>query len=946
MQGNESMYPFGDNEGQLDPRLASGGVVSPSSTSTSRSMASFSTPYRPGVSPETLHSSNVTPDNQQNSNLANASAQDQKRTRACESCRSLKVRCEPDTANPDGSCRRCAKAHRECIFTVPTRKRQKRTDSRVAELERKIDKLTATLNARRRGESGPINDLTDSDASDVETRYTPGKHSQSRTASSHNDCGFGDSDQYRESEPKRQRLMSKDTGASRRSSSVHDMEDVSNDGPPMFGTRTDHSSSSSAPSKSHFAVPRHSKYNSMPTPETDPSSITSPAQGSTSNDFDIIDRKIISMEAATTMFNHYVENLAVHYPAVTFPRGTTAADVRKHKPFLFLAILAASSAVFDPDLNRYLNKEVIKSIAERVIVNGEKSLEIIQVLAIATLWYYPPDQFEELKFYQLTHIAAVMAIDVGINRPGRAGARRVPFGPGGLDCPSISRVQQVLLRPLYDVPTSGVNTEKGFPRELTGWKKTWLPDPSTLESRRAFLCCYWMCSNVAMSLRRPNLLRYAPYMGDCIEFIESSPEATVNDKVICQWIKLQRITEEVGIAFGYEDSVAKVNLAETRIQFALKGFERQLEEWEKNLPKECETKTLRLASFTLSLFMHEVALHGDHSTEDFRPPFLEDKLLRRPDPKQGPVTQLTQSHINALFSCLSSAHGLLDGFLSFSVDELRCLPVLFFARVAYAIVLLIKIYFSVTAAKSEVGKVIEKPQLKLDYYFEKLLALLKAAAADDKSKPATKFFLILTMLSHWYHYQQRASSKGASGRRLSVIPQSPGFRGEQPRPKDENPMPPSPRPGYRQMNENPSNIAMHTPHSTSSRETPQPSADPMIENNAPTPLHMLSDVATTAEDSSTNQNTNMMNIDGGNFGSTTSADIASTLFNAQMDDVWLSNPVDMSMFGIGDMGMGFGVNLETFNLNTFPGFGDGSSDLFGDGNGGNNSGFFDGWPGS
>jgi Fungal Zn(2)-Cys(6) binuclear cluster domain. len=70
-----------------------------------------------------------------------------KRSRACEPCRQLKVRCVPDPAHPEGSCKRCAKARRTCVVTAPTRKRQKKTDSRVAELERKIDALTATLQA-------------------------------------------------------------------------------------------------------------------------------------------------------------------------------------------------------------------------------------------------------------------------------------------------------------------------------------------------------------------------------------------------------------------------------------------------------------------------------------------------------------------------------------------------------------------------------------------------------------------------------------------------------------------------------------------------------------------------------------------------------------------------------------------------------------------------------
>jgi hypothetical protein len=80
------------------------------------------------------------------------------RSRACEACRSLKVRCEPDPVNPEGTCKRCGKAGRQCVVTVPNRKRQKKTDSRVAELEKKIDALQASLHATRDHNPGQRSD--------------------------------------------------------------------------------------------------------------------------------------------------------------------------------------------------------------------------------------------------------------------------------------------------------------------------------------------------------------------------------------------------------------------------------------------------------------------------------------------------------------------------------------------------------------------------------------------------------------------------------------------------------------------------------------------------------------------------------------------------------------------------------------------------------------------
>ena len=76
-------------------------------------------------------------------------ADDQKRPRACEACRGLKVRCDQDPAHPEIPCKRCAKAGRQCIITQPSRKRQKKADNRVAELEKKLDALTAALHQQQ-----------------------------------------------------------------------------------------------------------------------------------------------------------------------------------------------------------------------------------------------------------------------------------------------------------------------------------------------------------------------------------------------------------------------------------------------------------------------------------------------------------------------------------------------------------------------------------------------------------------------------------------------------------------------------------------------------------------------------------------------------------------------------------------------------------------------------
>lgn len=74
--------------------------------------------------------------------------------RACNACRANKTRCLP---NPDGvsrACQRCTKTDRQCIFTVSSRRKpRKRTDTRVAELEKEVQAMKTLFESKAKGNS-------------------------------------------------------------------------------------------------------------------------------------------------------------------------------------------------------------------------------------------------------------------------------------------------------------------------------------------------------------------------------------------------------------------------------------------------------------------------------------------------------------------------------------------------------------------------------------------------------------------------------------------------------------------------------------------------------------------------------------------------------------------------------------------------------------------------
>lgn len=79
------------------------------------------------------------------------------------------------------------------------------------------------------------------------------------------------------------------------------------------------------------------------------------------------------------------------------------------------------------------------------------------------------------------------------------------------------------------------------------------------------------------------MLRFTNWMAECVEFIEKSADAAPTDRRLVEWVKIQRIAEEAGTAFAFDDPSATVSLMEPRVQFTLKGFEKQLEDWKRRL---------------------------------------------------------------------------------------------------------------------------------------------------------------------------------------------------------------------------------------------------------------------------------------------------------------------------------------------------------------------------
>ena len=295
---------------------------------------------------------------------------------------------------------------------------------------------------------------------------------------------------------------------------------------------------------------------------------------------DVIDRGILNLAQAAELYQRYLDALLPQYPAV--PLSCTMPELRLSKPILFLAVLAASAGASDPSLNRRLNQEIHQIYATKVSIQGVKSLELVQALLVSILWTYPPNNFEDLKFHQQIHMAATMALDLGLAiRP--KGNSRGPQPSRGLSGGQLSDSAED--KGSTSLPTRfpmgqpfDVSYEGGSANHVMSPKKH-LPDSGSLESRRTLLACYLFCASVSMSLRLPNFMRYSSWMADCSEVLRTSPDAAPTDKRFVAWVQLQRVVEECGTNFALDSPDDTVSLADERAQLMLQSYEKQLEAW-------------------------------------------------------------------------------------------------------------------------------------------------------------------------------------------------------------------------------------------------------------------------------------------------------------------------------------------------------------------------------
>ena len=132
-------------------------------------------------------------------------------------------------------------------------------------------------------------------------------------------------------------------------------------------------------------------------------------------DRDAIDKEVLSEKEANQLLQVYLAT-SQGFPFVYIDQLKSLETLRDDQPFLLLAVLTVSSQR-SRALQVLLEKEFRETLASKVIIEGELSLDVLQGLMLYLAWYHYNFRPARQQIYQLTQLCVSMIVDLQLHKP-------------------------------------------------------------------------------------------------------------------------------------------------------------------------------------------------------------------------------------------------------------------------------------------------------------------------------------------------------------------------------------------------------------------------------------------------------------------------------------------------------------------------------------------------
>ncbi|EWC47726.1 hypothetical protein DRE_02926 [Drechslerella stenobrocha 248] len=581
------------------------------------------------------------------------------KARACTNCKTKKIACRPGPV--PGVCVKCHRDNKRCIIEEPTPRpvRGKGTSkARVAEMEKKLDGLVALLTGAKSISGSSKNVSTIPSMSDQE-QAAIGLANLAPSLSRHYSRNDLDGDGH-----------ANDLASNIPATDLR-LDGCLRDLLGQRGRPRDKRSQHEQDRERERDREREQEREQEPQPRTAPGggmgfhcTMSDPKPPLE----DVIGRNMVT-EAEAEQYLATFGEMLLHFPFYVIPAGTTVKSLRRDKPILLLAILTAASSS-NRRVQSALERDFRKVYSEKLVVNGEKSLELLLAGMVYLAWFHCHFSPKTQIFLQTMHLLLSLVSELSYDRKSdKANDPTVPGGP-----PNEARQNYSNL--------TGPGAPEGGLEPASGSSDSEVREFRTKEIRRATLGCWWLSNSISIDFRKRIPLHFSGYMRRCQQTFVDNPEFE-SDKYLVLLLRLQKLQEDACETFRYHEPEAANYQDAIRIQMSLKAFQTVLKDIERDIHSLDSShpiyESIVPAFHSMGMYVYEIGLH-----------------MNPPPPSTNsydPTTTLewTAERISILTDCLSYAKRFLDSITTCSTATYRRMCSPSWMRVSYGLVVLSKL---------------------------------------------------------------------------------------------------------------------------------------------------------------------------------------------------------------------------------------------------------------
>lgn len=427
--------------------------------------------------------------------------------------------------------------------------------------------------------------------------------------------------------------------------------------------------------------------------------------------------QMVSIDLQQRVLDAYIASYQSILPVVPLQIGTRAEALRKTMPYTLNAIVyIASCGILSWDLQDQVNMSLIQDLTTTTLAQCKASLDLLQALQLACLWYRSPRNSTQIPLFQLVNIASDMVVDLGY---------------GGLQNP----------------PSLSI---AGMAEGLRGG----------VVACRTWLISFIITETTAILRRRTNEQKWTAHHDQCLSLIETSEQSPTSEHLpqLAQHARATRLLASIGDEMDLSTNLVSPVVGTATCQEMMEDLQNRITTWRLQVPIDLWSSSLSFDGFYMEIILYEPVLHTTTNKESFAAPFLIERLSLT----DFPAPRLAPHHIQSVYSLKSACHNLLDTATSFSDLELVSLPTMLYApRIAHAAVTLIRLLISVTAEGNTYGQTLNDRDLNIESYLDKGLELAARASTIDSQSVMVRIMIYMEELKKWL--RQYESSRAQAG---------------------------------------------------------------------------------------------------------------------------------------------------------------------------------------